>query len=762
MFNLELYKEGLKKSALLSAILITVMMIEAILAPIRNIMAQTQAMEVGLWFERLIIVGLSGNLDFIAMIIFAPILTLYLFSFLHKNDSNGFFNSIPYKKETIFVSYTAVILTWIFSSIWLCTITTIVIYSFATTYVIVNVTYILLATLGLMINCVLVIGATLIAISVTNSVFTSLVTALVISFLPRIILAAFVMMVVGITRIVSPENFGFIGNIFYDIVYNIPFGFMMSNHSISFSYHIYMDRIFTQGILYTVVLSLIYLGIAFILFKKQSNETTRSLALNRIAHTTVRIGLAFAVCIPALWVIVHGVIGDINFNWIIQYGQVGVISSGFEYILTFYVAAAVVYFAYELITTKKLLNMLKILPGLGILVLLNIVFIAGATFTHNAILDREFEISEIKAVQILSLDEWHLGMLPYESHQTREVKIQDEQLTAFLLEHLAKNIAQIRRTDRIFYFWQSGGIFLNYFEKAEGVFPGHFLTVGPPTMNGMILFETTSGQTIQRNIQLLGDAEARMELLQILARHEEYTTALMSLPENPADLNLRDGNLPKEVLRDIYEILREEVQELDFLTWYGMTRSHSFSCNNNIIGYGLLYVRGFLGGHTYRSWYLISNLTPRTANKLVQHINVQNFEYMEYALEKILAADVPSLWPYSTISVGALNTPYNTNYLIQELGEGYLTIDRALMKEPGGSFIRDNLFGEQDGSLAVKVLLDTIREQQNTPVDLERIHYRISISGFRGTGVHFAQVWTCFFFNSDSDKLFEALQNLSY
>ena len=663
MFNLGLYKEGLKRSTLLSLLFITTMMLGSVLIPIGNIISQARAIEHG-WFHfhgPIIVSGFGDNITLlIAMIAFAPILTLYLFSFLNKRNSSDFYHSLPHKRETIFVSFTASILTWVLGGIWLCSAVTLAIYAFSSAYVTINLASVVLVTLGLSVGCILVIGAVLIAMSVTGSTFSNITTALLILFLPRILLTSFIAMVVQATRVVSPENFGIFGN----NSHNIPFGFVMS---IFDSLHFSIEEIFIQGILYTAVLGLIYLGIGLLLFKKRKSEAAQNPALNKIVQTTIRVALAFVVCIPAIAIIVH----TAHTTHHRSFG-----SDDFLALIAIYVIALIVYFAYELITTKKLANIVKALPGLGILVLLNIVFITGITFTQNAILDRNFEVNEIESVQILSSSMWHFsGNLSYEQRRASEVKIQDEELSSILLNYLAGNIACARNERRVSQDWH--------------------ITV---------LFKTTSGQTVRRNFFL--SSNSFLEATRILSRHEEYATALLTLPKNPADIwQSGPATLSEEALWNVYETLREEVLGFDLISWQ---LDH---LQGRGVYYGFINVVSSLGRHTYSSWYSITRYTPRTADAFIKHTNAQSFENIERILGNAVGTGFPQRYLFITIA------EYRTS---------------------------NNSFHVPDIDLDVaKILLDAIREQRDTPVNRDLLHYSITIDQDR------------FFFNSDSVELLE-------
>ena len=693
MFHFGLYKEGLKKSTFVSALFIALMMLGAIAVPIAQITGQMNAVRHGWATGRLLVEGLGLNVFLVlALIAFAPILTLYLFSFLNRRNSSDFYHSIPHRRETLYISYLAAVLTWVLGGIWLCAGVSLLIYAFASTYIILNLTSILLVTLGLSVGSILVIGATLIAMSLTGSSFSNIVTALLIIFLPRTIIYTFIELVVSTARVVSAESFGFIGN----WAYNIPFGFVFSSLTGLYSF----DDILIQGILYTAVLGLIYLGLGLWLFRIRKSETAQSPATNKIAQTAIRVALAFVVCIPAVAIITEG-----------SHGHLDLLP-----ILILYAIAVLVYFAYELITTKKLSHVTRALPGLGILLLVNILFITGVNVTQNAILGRQFQVDQIASVRIQNLSGMRSGDLSYEDHRARLVSIEDSKLTEILLEALARDVDALRGRDH------------NFWNEVR--------------LTSTFLFETRSGGNVQRTIRL---TEAHFAaIMQRLNEHEAYRTAQLTLPERPVDISIETA-LSQEALWDIYDTLRAEVLELDCFSWnmaggimfttpaspWTVSVGESapaFAADDTITHFGTLRVWGFIGHESYANTYSITSLTPRTADRFVYHINAASFADVEQALEGALAMD-DTIW----IHVQGLNTPY--------------AVSHHLLDSP------------HDPEL-IEALLEAVRAQRNTAIDKNALLYSVRISG------HFADrdggwVEALFFFNAEDEALLEQLVHLT-
>jgi len=256
------------------------------------------------------------------------------------------------------------------------------------------------------------------------------------------------------------------------------------------------------------------------------------------------------------------------------------------------------------------------------------------------------------------------------------VKIQDEELTSILLNYLAGNIAHVRNER-----WVSHD------------------------RHTTVLFETTSGQIVRRNFFLSNNSF--LEIIRILNQHEEYATALLTLPENPAVIwqGGWSAMLSEEALWDVYKTLREEILSFDLISWQLDHRQ------GRGIRYGSIGVEGTLGRHTYRSWYDITRLTPRTADVFIKHTNAQGFENIERTLERAVRTGIPLMGGITISEYRTVNRGFNAHYI---------------------------------GPDIIKILLDAIHEQKDTPVNRDLLHYSIIIE-------HEGRYR--FFFNSDSFEL---------
>ena len=690
MFHFGLYKEGLRRSALVSSIFIAVMLLGAVFIPLSRVLSELSALRRGVsWATGRIVIHDFYDVNAIlilALIAFAPILVLYLFSFLNKRNSSDFYHSIPHKRETLYTSFLAAALTWVVGGIWLSAGISLAILAFAPAplYIIMDVPTILLAILGLTMGCVLVMGATLIAMSLTGSVFSNITTALLILFLPRTLIHVFIEMLINLTRVVTIDNFGFIGN----WSYNIPFGFVLT-----FLYG-GSDYVFINGALYTGILGLLYLGLGLLLFKRRKSEAAASPGANKIIQTTVRVALAFAVCLPAASIIAGG-----------RFQLYDILP-----IMILYSIALVVYFAYELITTRKLSSLVKALPGVGILVLVNILFIAGLNIAQHTILNRQFHVNQIASVQIITPEARWGGsrgggrILSYEDHRSRQVPLQDDRLTEVVLDALAKDIAAWRTQDHT--FWNQ------------------------VVQTSVFQIRTTTGGTVQRTIRITEPHQR--QIVQLLSEQDAFRSARLTLPENPSVV-YSDTFLSDEALWDIYEVLRAEVWALGDLGWNPADANQFFVLSTPLQAtarvvepapiqggasrlYGTIRASGFIGRESYFSTYQITSATPRTAERFIYHVNRENFSSLEQLLQNALILD-----------------PYDTRISV-----------RAIITRPSSTQVRET---EQ-----IEQLLEAVRAQRNMPVNRG---VPLFVVRAEGAGADGNWLRAEIFFNSDIEEFLE-------
>lgn len=609
MFNINLYKEGLRRTLFIAALFLAITLLTAILIPVGTISGHARAVANGWVTGPTSVSGLALNPLLVLVPFFmAPILSLFQFAFLNGRHSSDFYHSLPHKRSTLWGSYLLAILTWVGLSLLLGLLIPLGIYQiFAANVVMVHFNVMIL--LGLFAGTLLVVAVTLMAMSLTGSAFSNIVTTGLILFLPRTVLTAFTLLVQHRTPFIPMESFGIWG----DIGYQIPFGLIAS-------FGRNPGDILVQGFLYTLILALLYLVAAFFLFVRRKSEAAGQPAQSRLVQNAIRIAVAFVVCLPATAIITSGDYG--HGDWIILFAV--------------YCMAVIAYFAYELITTKKFGNLKRALPGLGVLLALNLLFTGGVHITQNALLRNDVNPQEIQSVRIHSdisgQGSWNTPS--YETLHLQEVAITDEAIISLFTRALNEQMAIARGEMH----WRSDGW---SFQAIRVSFTGE------------------NGREFDRIIRLGG--VARMLIIEDLSQNPQYRDLFFAMPEAPSSAHASQAaNFEdRDAMLEIYQILREEVMELiaqpQGLVLWGQALQHVGWHHHDeepldISLFAHLSVGGFVNGRNYHSSYPITNLTPRAARAYIDYVNQRNAEDTIAFLQSALAGNLDiDHWNFSSV-----------------------------------------------------------------------------------------------------------------
>lgn len=568
MWNKNLYKEGLRQSTLTGIIFAGILLLSAVASPILNLSGARNSGRI------MIIEYPQFNLLLVlSFCLFAPICTLSLFSFLNRRNRSDFYHSLPYKRETIFFSYFTSILTWVIGTVLSCSFITFILYFFGADAISINFAQILSYVFNIICACVFVIGAVLLAMSITGTLFSNIVTALLIIFLPRTLLSLFFGTLSGLTMIAPAASYGLLGQAHY----NVPFGFVLGLFDGN------MDLAlcnFHHGV-YTLIVGLVYTAVAAFAFKHRKSETAGTPAPNRRAQTIIRTALAFLFCAIGCSMLLGGSAANV-----------------LTYV--FFAIGLLVYFAYELITTKKLSGIRKSLPSLLILVLLCGVFVTGALVLKTVDLSVGWDSDRMRSVSITPDKEQTYPR--YEDLKMNEIQIEDETFLRMISEIMEDRQALA--------------------QKGPDQFYSNSLTRG-----NMVRINMKDGKTHMRYLWL-SDRENE-QYQKYLLNAGIYDTVYGELPKNPASVSMTDLTLTKEQTAELYEIYQNEVRGLDMRSWIYLNTGSAvlidpsgkelLPISGNQTGFD---VNGLYGVTQYADFYPLTVLTPKTYSAYLQYLNL--------------------------------------------------------------------------------------------------------------------------------------------
>jgi len=320
--------------------------------------------------------------------------------------------------------------------------------------------------------------------------------------------------------------------------------------------------------------------IAGYLFRQRKSEMAANSG-SRFTQPLIRIAVTFVITLPAIALFLDRY----------YYGESLVI-------LTIYLIALIGYFAYEFITTKKIPNIIKMIPGLIIVAVLNIAFILIISISRNIIL-REINVDNVSSVTIVELNRWSDT---YEVLNARGLEISDEQIAKYLAEALNSNIEELRNENTR---WLSG-------------------------TEMRVEFNMSRGHNITRIVTISDTSDLAEQLIE----YEAYREIFLTLPEVPnsiwfwSDVHELEGeidDLSEAQAREIYNMLLEEVQTVDFAAWYNLI-GELYCCitEERLKIYAWIQIEGrvdgTIEGQTFWSRYPITELTPRTLELLLYYV----------------------------------------------------------------------------------------------------------------------------------------------
>ncbi len=523
-FSFRLYQEGLRQLRLIGIMGMVILGLEAILIPVGRIVSIRQMeryAEGSRIAKELLNFTDMHPLLVLCFCVLAPLMVLYLFHFLNKRNASDFYHAIPETRLCLFISFFAAVVTWILAIIVVTSFISVAIFLCFPVYFSVNLTSVLVMCLNVFAGSLLVAASVAIAMCVTGTVFTNVIVALMIIFIPRLLILMLVNSVTANLPLVSSTDFIPL----LDIQYNVPVGtvlFMMGGSGALTQW---------QSGVYTLVLALVYSVCAALLFRVRRSEAAGQSAPNRVLQAVYRLVLSMVVCSIACYSIFEDSISRSQ--------NAGYHRSFYEY-LVLYVIALVVFFLYELITTRKWSNLARSLPSLLVLVLLNVALIGGMTGLYRSALSFSPEANDISAIRILSSG--RNGS--YFAARTEHIDITDENARTVIARQLKTAVKICGRSRSDYYQYVDQNTVMRVAIRSRGV-------------------------THVRNIPMRD--EDMETLAKPLADIEEYRRIYQQLPrlgQNSTTVSIGRTTLSDSSLRELYNTLCDEVASMPFEKWY--------------------------------------------------------------------------------------------------------------------------------------------------------------------------------------------------
>ncbi len=436
----------------------------------------------------------------------APFFFFVLFSFLHKRKQSDFFHAIPYTRTCVFVSFSTAALASVAAIAILSALLSGLLYAACpfTTFSIGN----LFSIVGISIlSAAFLSSFMMLSLSLTGTPSTTVLLFGLFASITRIVLALFSYAVSTFT-IVQPGFFPFLSINWY-----LPFRMFVQSNT-------YMAGIPSYGKLvpYTVIVTLLVFAAAGLFYKLRPSEMAERSAPSRILQSVFRclFTLPFALLLTTMIMI-----DEIDF----------------DVALVLFVVTLLVFYLYELITTKRAKNLIRATPWLGAVAGGAAVFVLSFAIFGAAV------HADIPAEKIESVSITPSHTTSFESLNSAVVPTEDERV----IELVAYAVDYTRNYNRGY----------NYIGKVN------YRTV---------TIRKTNGMTVKRGLYFTEDNEALLE--SYLEESREYVDSFLAFPPlesirglhfSPEGVEFYDslyfsGNTKR--LEEFYEILKSEYDAL--------------------------------------------------------------------------------------------------------------------------------------------------------------------------------------------------------
>ena len=503
----------------------------------------------------------------VALVVFmAPLFFSTLFSFLQKRKESDFFHAIPYTRTCVYISFTAAALAFVFAIQAACGLVAGMIWSMTP-----NLTFDLGGMIAYIFICMLAAAmlSSFMMLALTVSGTSNSCTLLFVLFagFVRVVCGIFLSCVSSIHLIPTETMDFFVPTWFLPISVVYYFGEIESASAIIYSF---------SNILYSFTVTLGVFALAGFFYCKRKSEMAgnpapgvRTQALFRILFT-----LPLALVIPLCLI-------------------TGSAESTLLLVLT--VITLLVYFLYELITTKRPKNMLRAIPGLA--------FVAGACILFSllfhgyrtVVLYEKIDTEDIKGVSV----DADLFGITYQGRLMETYRTDDEEIRTLIADQLTDSQARERLNERGSDYWERRTVTLHL----------------------------KGGRTIQRNVIL--DDKAMARIIEIIREEEDVRELLYKIPDNreisTADVNLVFYKMTdyryfndEDELAQLMKVFREEFNSLtdaqkDRVMNPTFLDKGEYAEEETI----QLVLNGTVKGRRFRSRYIITEDMPLTRRHLL-------------------------------------------------------------------------------------------------------------------------------------------------
>ena len=497
-FSKKLYLQGLKKIKISGiAFSLVIILLNAFLPIVGIVEGSSYSAQ----FRGLDIVEHNQIVPFcMLIIILVPILAHDMFSFLNERNQSDFYHSIPQKRTCVYISFTAAIITWAFGTIILSTILNSLLWTMAKTYTFTFGT-VLLGMLPYLVLSVQMAGVMILAMTVTGTRISNFLVAILFLLFVRVMGTFAVGALEELTPVIYVDESVFK---YFSLNFFLPLALFVG--IFDGGAEVYIDAALQ---IYSLLVGVLFLVLGEIAYRNRRSESANKSAPSKLFQHIYR----FAITLPFVFLIAYSVIMD-----------------GFEsYQIIFVIIAVLVYLLYEIVTTKKLKNVVKSLPLMIVPVVATAMILGGLFITRNTINNNKFSAVEIAGFAFVES-----YSNTYEKYNTERIIVKNDEAAAIISDALEKTI------------------------------DGYYDYTSQRTVYETIKIKLDNGRVVTRRIEFPVAEHTKLE--EMLINSPEYSEAFLKIPAPSQVISvLSYGSYGSEQqTEELYKCFYDEYNKLSY------------------------------------------------------------------------------------------------------------------------------------------------------------------------------------------------------
>ncbi len=537
-------------------------------------------------------------------VLVAPVMTLIVFSGFNKRKYSDFYHALPYTRLCIFLSFTAAILSWIFGILIVGGSVSLLMHALLSQVYALSFVGWADVLLSLVVMILMVVSGVLLGCSFTGTLFSNITATGLVLFLPRLVIYLITSTIANKLPFVVEDHFltilstrfnvlvDYIGRTILTVGYRSP----------SLQDNVWCD-------VYSLLIALAMGVLAAIFFIRRKSE----IASKSAPHRTIQAGIRIAVTLVFSFVATCLLLND---------GESSIA-------ILLYILAMLAFFIYELLTTLKWKNLIRIIPTLGIVVLLNLGLagmVYGITSAATAFRPDAQEITSVRFVDAEDPPVWYIDddsywneNCSYAEKVAQKISIEDPEIIAAVANSLDENMNKFDH-----------GIYKRTYHSNS--YTTNQTQSTPAYVEKIVAIRTGA---VTRYRRVIFKYEAMEKIIRQLADLPDYREAYMTLPpvlDGTENIMLYGGTVFADLTGDswdmdqIFACLQDEINEAGFEAWY---KALNFD-------HGAYDWVGATISYTVQNKYLtkanipiIRSLTPKTFDLLIQMHYESNLDTAE-------------------------------------------------------------------------------------------------------------------------------------